>query len=126
MTAKSLLMLALLWAGALTAAPPGEKPEPARADWKEIKTLEWEPQRFVTGLASTPNGKSLSLSGQTVRLVDVATGEVGQPYRGKGLQSADLLTVSPDGGTAAAFDLIDKEVRTWDLATGKEKHVVQW
>jgi RNA polymerase sigma factor (sigma-70 family) len=68
-----------------------------------------------------PDGKTLAVADRQVHLLDAATGkEILSPW-GKS-PFFDTVALSPDGRLAATSSELDRVVRFWDPATGKEEH----
>ena len=82
-------------------------------------TLEGHTDR-VSSLSYSPNGATLASAGRdnTVRLWDVATGQLRATFMGHG-GPAYFSSFSPDGATLASADGDDRTVRLWDVGTGQ-------
>jgi RNA polymerase sigma factor (sigma-70 family) len=91
------------------------------ADGKEILPLEGH-KHHVTGTVLTQDGRTVATTGsgnREVMLWDPTTGRL----RGKldGHESVVIRIIRCDDGTLFSWGL-DKTVRSWDLATGKQKN----
>jgi WD40 repeat protein len=77
----------------------------------------------ISGLAFSPDGKTIAIAGIDVRLWDIVSGKpIGRPLMGplSGLALPTFGTgvaFSPDGKTLAIAGI---DVRLWDVATGKQ------
>src|SRR5437660_11828465 len=70
----------------------------------------------VSGVAFSPDGKTLASAGDTIKLWDVASGQELKTFRGHFFSS---VTFSPDGETLASGS-DDKTIILFDVATGRE------
>jgi RNA polymerase sigma factor (sigma-70 family) len=101
--------------------------------WTAHETKQDYP-KGVGALALSPDGKVLASAGadRMIRLWEPITGKELRSFQAPALAfSLDrVLAFSPDGtilavGTDDAFNGANKEVRLWDVARGKELHVLR-
>jgi RNA polymerase sigma factor (sigma-70 family) len=93
------------------------------ATGREARRLAEPAVAETQGLAFSPDGKTLASGhgGTQVLLWDLAAGKVRTRIAARHNRSG-LLAFSPDGKTLATGDTLDKTVRLFDVATGKERH----
>jgi RNA polymerase sigma factor (sigma-70 family) len=93
------------------------------ATMKPLKRFEGE-DRYYTTAALSPDGRALALGEWPgLRLADVATGKDLQRFKGHPRQTRSVA-FAPGGKVLASVASQDRDVRLWDLATGKEmRHI---
>ncbi len=84
------------------------------------------PERAVTGMAFSPNGRRLAAGSQDgiARVWDTATGELLHTLRGHG-DWVESVTFSADGRKLVSSGLRDHTARVWDADSGKELAILQ-
>ena len=92
-------------------------------------TIRFNHASGVSGLAFTPDGKSLvsfSTENGTARVWDPATGRERHTIDVEALRGGRVFTMTPDGKSLLGADLYYKRLmfRVWDLESGRESHRV--
>jgi WD40 repeat protein len=88
-----------------------------------VKTLKGQPNKWGMALAWSPDGTRLAAGRAAISIWDVESGKVVQTLAGH-TDFTRELAFSPDGKRLASAGM-DKSVRVWDLAEGKEKYVLK-
>ena len=116
--------------------PPEEKktlldlygdPLPSRADAR-MGTLRLRHENLISSVAFSPDARTIATVSKyapdtAVRLWDVAGGKAIRQFNGH-KEGVTALAFSPDGKTLVTGSL-DGTTRLWDVATGKEREVIE-